>query len=485
MSKNRRFIFKLLAAALVVGLSGAGVILFTSCTAKERKAIIFIPALTASGLYDTITGKPVWDPLPYDLYYDELMGEDVEMSNMLARILQTDKQPGEERTGENLLVLIGNILSNSPNSLIRQISLDQYGVAENNPNLAPANGYDNKIQYGVLGAYKKEYDELKTIYGDEYDVHIFNYDWRMDNRVSSALLEEFINENGYNEVILISHSMGGNVAAGYLARSAENRAKVKAYLPYAASFLGSFDALMYLDNPMAAFDYISGFLGDSDVPFITELLTSPGVKSQVENLLWNMTSLIQLLPTYEFLTSDQYADGAAGLYLDGVPIASKDALYEFYSSRFWSYLRDADGNIATDANGNSMQKDVVKTLRAFHDSLYVTLDDGSRVFASTLVNTYYFVSNGSATHDAYYVAAADLPSQGVPAPRYASNSNLTTSRSGDGIVPYFSALAGQSVSKIAENHLFDDYTAGHADTGCLWSVMRDHTLEVLKEVTGY
>ncbi|MDR2635071.1 MAG: hypothetical protein LBC13_03705, partial [Clostridiales bacterium] len=269
MSKKRRFLTRFIATALIVGLSGAVIALFAACSKddKKTKAIIIVPALTASGLYDTSTGLPVWDPLPYDVYYPEVLGGNLNFSKIFqVNVLEEDK------TGADIMTLLGDILTDSPSSLLNQVALDQYGRSTGNPNIAPANGYDNKIQYGVLGAYKDEFDALKELYGDDYDVHVFNYDWRMDNRGSSELLEKFVNDNGYKEIILISHSMGGNVVAGYLARSAENRSKVKAYLPYAASFLGSFDALMYLDNPFAAFDYILGAAGGEDAAEMPALL---------------------------------------------------------------------------------------------------------------------------------------------------------------------------------------------------------------------
>jgi len=57
---------------------------------------------------------------------------------------------------------------------------------------------------------------LERFYEPEYDVRFFAYDWRLSNTISADKLAEFIDANGYDEVILVAHSMGGIVSSLYI-----------------------------------------------------------------------------------------------------------------------------------------------------------------------------------------------------------------------------------------------------------------------------
>ena len=55
---------KFLCILLIVVLVCLAVCCFTACNAKtDETAIIILPGLLASGLYDGETGEPIWDPL--------------------------------------------------------------------------------------------------------------------------------------------------------------------------------------------------------------------------------------------------------------------------------------------------------------------------------------------------------------------------------------------------------------------------------------
>ena len=78
-------------------------------------------------------------------------------------------------------------------------------------NLKVAPGPGQKIGEGDV--LKQLTLDLTEEYGDEYEVRVYQYDWRMDLRGLGEELENFIEEQGYTEVVLITHSMGGMVAS--------------------------------------------------------------------------------------------------------------------------------------------------------------------------------------------------------------------------------------------------------------------------------
>ena len=219
-------------------------------------------------------------------------------------------------------------------------------------------------------------------YGDIAEAVVFNYDWRIDNRKNAQLLEKFINERGYDEVVLTSHSMGGNVVSTYLAMSEENRNKVVLYCPYAPSALGAIDALFYMEdarNLLSMFD-----LGDIGA------IAAPIIDTMANPLLRSLVSIYQLFPNPILLESGQYTnqDGDYMITIDGEPILTREELIEFYKSR--PYAKNEDGEwlyvFQTEENGKTR-------LENFFDSSFVEVD-GKMVHSTSLVNTVFFAGNG-------------------------------------------------------------------------------------------
>lgn len=475
MKKRSLAVIIVLVLVVLVALAASTVTL--AAFNQNKKAIIIVTALMSGGLYDGVTGEPVWDPIPYDLGVYDFMNVEA-----LPAALETIFSDSEKFN--KMLEIIGYAMSGEQNAdnLIWKLSLDQYGVP-NYPDLKVSNDYKGRLYYGALNAYKEQFEDLKARYGREYEVRMFNYDWRIDNRDNSRLLEEFINSNNYSKVIFTSHSMGAQVVSGYLARSAENRDKVLAYCAYAGAFMGAVDALTYLEDINKVLEFVD----------VGELLNSFGLgaflpmdmlidflNTQMKPMIQNMPGIIGLLPNWEFLNSDQYITDH-GITIGGVPIASEDDLYEFYSTREWSYLRNDDGTIMTEADGVTPKlKPFVASLRDFHDSLYVTLDDGSRVQASTLVNTHYFAGQNMTTCIGIDYAAD------------ASVSSMTLRRSlyGDAIVPLYSALAGRSIADLGDRyHTFDaTFESGdvgnHVNVGCMWRILKDATCAIIDSISG-
>lgn len=235
---------KLIGILLVIVVVVLSLGVLTACgetpgeTSKNKKAVVICTALLSGGLYDTKTNEAIWDPVAEGVYFQQAFpGGD--MMGLVMAVL-TDK------TTYDLIDGIMNYKDESVENLLWQITLDEQGKS-NNPNLRPANvrpttadgtfkstlyndsgevvdGYGaytagEKIQYGAIAAYRQQCLDLQARYEKQgWDVVVFNYDWRIDNRINSELLEQFIQTNGWEEVILTSHSMGGPVVAGYIAR---------------------------------------------------------------------------------------------------------------------------------------------------------------------------------------------------------------------------------------------------------------------------
>ncbi|CCY03893.1 lecithin:cholesterol acyltransferase [Faecalibacterium sp. CAG:1138] len=453
----------------------------------EKKAIIMVTALMSGGLYDKATGENLWDPLPEEYEMISVLEDGIE--SFVLKLVAAKDENGQPLLKNLVDRYVQPILEKKEDksNLIWSLAQDQYGVG-NNPDVTPANGVDSKISHGVLAAYKPMMEDLDADYFKDYTVATFNYDWRIDNRENSRLLEEYINENGFTNVVFMSHSMGGMVVSGYLARSEENRKKVDAYLSYAGAFMGSLDALTYLNDPWS---FLRGMGIDKEQigemlsnPAISGVLSSVGLnvdEKVVEDLmdnvatpfLQNMTSVIQLLPTWEYLSSEQYGEGE-GICIDGELIKSKDELYEYYCTRDWAFLRDENGNKISDGKGGFKLKPAVESLREFHDGLYVRLDSGEKVFASHTVNAYYFVGNNLQTRVTYNDITGGIDEYGKkPA--------------GDGVVPYYSAIPGYTTAEIEamkQNGHVIEYSEGHFEVGCKWSMTQEDVYKILEAETA-
>ncbi|MDR2266364.1 MAG: hypothetical protein LBE09_02090 [Christensenellaceae bacterium] len=467
MSFIKRYLTTIVAVIVILAIVTVGMIysiLLLSKKETTKRAFIMVTPLTGGGLYDSETGEELWDPFPFD----------VDMSNIyltMGKILAVQ---------EDLDTLMGIIdpliIGDMENSIFGKLAMDQYGNSINK-NIKPSNDLDpakTDLYYGAMGANKAMMTELSTIYGEKCDVKMFNYDWRLSNAHSADLLEEFIRENGYTEVILASHSMGGVVVSRYLSKSEENRQKVKAFLPFSAPFLGSIDALKYLEDLGGFIQALLSSVGGINYDKTTNTLNIATISIKLNPLLnylqefiRSCPSIIQLLPSYEFFESDQYVkDGTPGLTYNGTAITSADELYDFYTTREWAYLRDDKGNILLDSEGKQQLKPYVADLRSFHDSIYVTNSDGEKVLSTTLVDTYYIVGQGQNTL-IYYSSNTDQPAT--------LGSNLL----GDGVVPLYSQIGGQTIDLVTRENRLRLFNGTHGDTGS-WLVIRDTVLSILE-----
>lgn len=443
MKARKKFIVILLVVVMAVLSLGV----LTACddssqnSAKNKKAVVICTALLSGGLYDKETNESVWDPVAEGVYFQQVFpGGD--MLGLVMSVL----------TDSTTFDLIGGVLKykEGTKNFLWQITLNEQGES-NNPNLRPANvlpttedgnykatfwneegkiidGYGaytggEKIQYGAIAAYRQQCLDLKARYEKlGWDVVVFNYDWRWDNRRNSELLDQFIKTNGWDEVVLTSHSMGGPVVAGYIAllqnRWLEAEAKkegqtdvkhpneiVKAYRAFSPATAGSLDAIYYLDDPAGGVaDAVTGAVGDKLGNLVLGIdAIKEGVKKIAGPLAQNMTSVMQLLPFQTFADSEYYKEGESPVYVDGKPVTD---MYAWYCSRPWAHTSDW----RPDVDGiYDKLKPGMRDLPEYWNSFYVKehKDDEAKVFAPELVKTTYCLGTGYNTKKSLQIVTQD------------------------------------------------------------------------------
>ncbi len=465
---------------------------FAACNKdKDKRAIIFVTALFAGGFYDSSTNEAKWDPIKADVDISAIMSGEADMQQVLQDVLD-----GEEGGIASLLSMI----EWKKGGVLYDLSLDEDGQPLN-PDVVPANGMpldeDGNVMdvtYGVCWIYKPIYDALYSKYGGGADVVIYNQDWRLSPAQSAAQLERFINDQKYTDVVLMSHSMGGAVVNSYLARSAQNREKVRLNLGFAPAALGSFDALAALSCPL---DYLDAMLGSTDNADMIKSVVR-NVLNSVGDFLTNNTGLISLVPSWQLLSSAQYEAGAHGITVDGVAISTKEELYNFYKTQPWAYYMvdgeddgvaiktktDAKAGQAADPDGKRI-KESVGGLENYFDSLFV----GGKL-AAEAVNSYYFVGSDSST-----IVGLDCTTMrdGEGNVMYDSDGNvrynytLRYARNGDGVVPFYSSIGGSAadVSALEQSGRLITYQSqSHINVGADWSIMQADAFRLIDSVFG-
>lgn len=352
---------------------------------KSRKAMILIPGLMASTFYHPETNEPMWG-------YGGI-------ANIAATLLG---KKTEEEQDEYFDFTVSTITADENNvPLFRE----RVGTM-----LDPD-------KYASFGGMKYIYDIVEPLYGDAYDVVVWQYDWRQHNAGSAAELEKFINYNGWNEVMFFTHSMGGVVTSNYLARSAENREKTKLFVPFGCPFFGSMDAITNLfseTNP-------SGMMNDIFAG-INQMFKKNFALTDAARTLASVYELLPM-PAYDdawyYDSSDaNYCGAESAIYYKGKSLSAEQA-YETICDYEW--VKRADGSLMP----------VLGNLEAYRSSLFVDDGKGGRVFVTELVPTEYIVGIGKSTNVSVVID---------------ENGRILSkikSRLGDGTVPAYSASAGR------------------------------------------
>lgn len=420
------------AAAIVAVIAAVTVCaLFTLPTIGRKRAVILVPGLLASGLVDSETGEPVWDPFVSEWTLMEFFDSDTQLK-MIVDLAATAISGG----------MLEDIINNSEDSIFNKIALDEDGTPINE-NVIPADfdAYSGNQRYGAFQSFREAYDGYSARYGSVSDVKVFNYDWRIDNRINAERLERYIEEKGYTEVVLVGHSMGNIVISNYLARSEANRDRTLAHVSYAGPYYGSLMALSVLED----FDGMAeGILNMLDgIPIVGASLKKAvreAFDTQFRPLGMNLTTLVQLLPSPELAATPHYREGESCITEEGKPVATKEELLEFYSSREWSF------------NERGELKSFIADLGDYWDSFYVETEDG-RVHASSLVDTYYFAGGGCNTEMTVNITDGVFTSS-------------VFGNEGDGTVPLQSATGPYAQANKARSCVYVLEETDHFGCGC-------------------
>lgn len=415
-----------------------------------KKAIIILPGLLASGLYDQETGEALWDPVKSDdvdlLEFMGVYGEDHQ--NITANSL----------AGEfwDLMDYATEVLGDTEQSIMRRIMCDDKGDPANPNVVGVPVSYEGHLRYGALNSYKWWAEGLLEEFGDQYEVVVYNYNWLTDTRYAARDFARFMRQNNYTQSILIGHSMGGIVANEYLALGAESRARVDKFIAVAVPFYGSYMASSAFENPYGFMDLVdvglnsdmfkSGFLAMLDLSELRNTIMDL-FDSMIIPFLYNMKSVYQLLPSSE-LVALQAQNANEGAIQDGQKIAAAD-LYDWYCTR--PFARSTDAKISAVEAASLAVRDIFKDWQTYRDGFYVDKPQG-KVFACDLVDTYYLAGDNVWTELGISILGETRTS--------------TTGYRGDGTVPLLSATRGKAVDN---QHVFTVNGMTHIPMGTFWA----------------
>ena len=449
----------------------------------KKRAVIIVPGLFASSLYDADTGKAVWDPLEgLDIWLTDFIRHGDINADTLMYLIMNKKSPLREEIFDHMLSNDGH--GDGQGFLYHFAALNEDGTSVFNLQPYPFET-ESRYRYGLMNAQTDICHYFEEEYGDTYDVSVFNYDFRLDNRINGRRLQEYIENKGYDEVILVSHSNGGLVVGSYLSLSENNRKKVDKYLSFDAPYLGSITALTTLENIEDMVDNVYDIL--TALGFSEEVIMT-AFNEQFLPLV-NMFTVYQLLPTYELLETPQYYyfwtqydhtpeqevqmsfsehkvpmltmyNFETGRY-DDYYFNTEDDLYEFYCSRPWAHV-----NNDVNAELRACMKDWLDYTRSF----YIDTKDGIK-HVTELVDTYYFSGIGYDTcytavykkyGDTHHCVGDEFTDQGDGTVLLYSSTAGTTDFSRIVLVPFadhydmvqcFNEFSKESTARVLENSL--------------------------------
>ena len=232
-------------------------------------------------------------------------------------------------------------------------------------------------KYGADNTYKTLYDYLEKEFSNEYTIEFFAYDWRLSNAISATTLNTFINEKGYDNVILVCHSMGGLVASSYLSLGETQRNKVKQVIMLGSPLLGT-SIVPYLWGKEDI--NVTGLLNGMGIPAWVQELIALGALyyNALDLFLCNFRSLYEMFPSQEYFESSY----AGKSYLVTSFIGANDLEITTY---YDTMIRLADYLPCFKTNH-------LYSAEAFHASVY---SDSSHI--TELVDTYYIAGYNIST----------------------------------------------------------------------------------------
>jgi hypothetical protein len=315
----------------------------------------------------------------------------------------------------------------------------------------------------MLAMFEPLYNALSSKYSEDYDVIVWQYDWRKPTTLAAIELEKFINDNGYDKVQFFVHSMGGNVVSQYLVNSEANKNKVELFVPFSTPFFGSADA--YFQVVDGLFANLGGLM--NTVPVGNERIDLSksyslikdfvnGLKPTFLDLTLNMPSVFMLSPFAEYFNDSIYDKETTPVQIDGI-YKNYTELMNFYCSQ--SFAKKEDG---------TLKKGYADCMN-YQQGHMVEVND-KKVHVSNTVNTQYIVGKGVDTLKSFNINTENM-----------TCTVLEMSEYGDGVVSTYSGTAGNSFD--AENvHIIEgsSHISIISDKAAI-----DGCMEIVKEYLGY
>lgn len=275
------------------------------------------------------------------------------------------------------------------------IKCDEYGNS-----LHTVSAISSSTEYGALDTYETLINDLRSNYGENYDIVFAPYDWRLGLDRSAAEIKCYIDK--YDSVAVVAHSMGGLVLEKYIYDYGTS--KIIKAVSVGTPFWGSIMAAR------AEFDgYIEAAHGFGG--------------TLVEGLVENMEGIHNLLPDSFYTGIHKWCSVTTNQY---------DSFWDYITyANYKTELKDWNGTkefYAEYCNKYLFNKSSNK-LSQMHASNSCQLDKA---------NTTYIVGNGNVTDsDATFFDGMILGKDGIVIPTKTSYS--TPNNYGDGTVSMISA----------------------------------------------
>lgn len=301
--------------------------------------------------------------------------------------------------------------------------------------------------------------------------------------------------------------MGAPVVNNYLARSEANRQKVKLYMGFAPATLGSFDALAAMACPDV---YVNNFLGGMDLsslPIDVNAIVDKVVNGKLGDFFRNNQGLMSLVPSWQLVSSDQYDEDNPAITVDGKAIQTKEELYDLYKSMRWAkYLvprtkqeiKDSDDGAdyarvvaqngqPQDSDGYRL-KDFAANLDKYFDGMFIN----GKIASESIQNSNYFLGTGGAKTITNLELTTQKDEKGnilyddygcVKYDYKLITAGGAQSKWGDGTVPYYSSIGGNTATSeyIAAlgDRLVELQGANHGMVGVDWDLLGPYVLDLL------
>lgn len=225
-----------------------------------KKAIIIVPGILGSQL---VTTEKVVIPKKEGIDFENTFQKNTRFWDPLAA---------------NLLLV---------DEKLAMLACDENGKAVYPTTSAPIKNSEEpskgRIQYGAIDMYHGLYAKLSRSFRKDYEVILYEYDWRKDPYDTARELSDYIDRQGYEEVVFVAHSMGGIVTSHYLAMGNRQRKLVKKHISIGTPYLGAVE-MPYI--------FCTGHIRKSAL--VNALVSAP-----VLDLIGNVPSIYALFPYEE------------------------------------------------------------------------------------------------------------------------------------------------------------------------------------------